>query len=167
MTREELALEKKALVEQLGVYFEKEDQMAPVAARIMATLILSCKLGTTFDQLVNDLEASKSTVSTHLNTLTSSGSIDYITRPGDRKRYFILTPNRLIQFIDEKLTKWETDKVIHKRLIDFKMSVNEVYKDEPENQCELTFHQNFLTFLEDAITVFTKLKNNLNEKNNQ
>ncbi len=165
MTVEELEVEKRKLVEQLGVYMEKEDQLAPVAARILATLILTCKEGTTFDQLVTDLEASKSTVSAHLNTLTSNGMIDYITRPGDRKRYFIITPNRLLQFIEEKLAKWETDKAVHKKLIDYKTNVNEVYKDQPEKQCELKFHYNFLTFLDEAIEVFSKLKVNLNEKN--
>lgn len=165
MTVEELEAERRKLVEQLGVYMEKEDQMPPVAARIVATLILTCKQGTTFDQLVHDLEASKSTVSAHLNTLTSNGLINYITRPGDRKRYFIMTPNRLIQFIEEKLAKWETDMAIHKKLIDFKTNANEVYKDQPEKQCELKFHHNFLTFLEEATEVFTKLKTNLIEKN--
>lgn len=165
MTEKELEIEKWEMVEQLGVHIEKEDQMAPLAARILATLILSCKDGVSFDELVTDLEASKSTVSTHLNSLSASGLVDYITKPGDRKRYFIITPNRLIQFIDEKVEKWEKDKAIHEKLINYKNKVNLFRKDEPEKQCELTFHTNFLNFLEEAITVFSKLKTNLNNKN--
>ena len=165
MTEEELRIEKKKLVEELGVYIEKKDQLAPVAARILATLILTCKQGVTFEQLVTDLEASKSTVSSHLNTLQASGSINYCTKPGDRKRYFILTPDRLLQFIDEKLEMWEKDKKMHHEVIEYKNKVNELYKNNPENQCDITFSTNFLTFLDEATAAFSKLKTNLCKKN--
>ncbi|HET8809776.1 MAG TPA: winged helix-turn-helix domain-containing protein [Flavobacteriaceae bacterium] len=164
MTEQELQTQKDQLIELVGVHVEKEKNMAPLAARILATLIVTCKQGATFEQLVADLGASKSTICTHLNNLEASGLIDYFTKPGDRKRYFIMTPNRLIQFIDEKVAKWEDDKTLHKELINYKTNVNEVYKNEPEKQCELNFHYNFLTFLDEATKVFTKLKNNLNEK---
>lgn len=165
MTEEELNAEKKLLVEQLGVYIEKKDQLAPVAARILATLILTCKQGVTFDQLVVDLEASKSTVSAHLNTLQTNGLVNYCTKPGDRKRYFVMTPNRLLQFIDEKLMLWEKDKEMHKKLIEYKNHVNQLHKNEPEQQCDLSFHTNFLTFLDEATAAFSKLKTNLCKKN--
>lgn len=165
MTEEELNAEKKLLVEQLGVYIEKKDQLAPVAARILATLILTCKQGVTFDQLVVDLEASKSTVSAHLNTLQASELVYYCTKPGDRKRYFVMTPNRLLQFIDEKLMLWEKDKEMHKKLIEYKNHVNQLHKNEPEQQCDLSFHTNFLTFLDEATAAFSKLKTNLCKKN--
>lgn len=161
MTEEELDLEKKKLVEELGVYIEKKDQLAPVAARILATLILTCKQGVTFEQLVTGLEASKSTVSAHLNTLQASELISYCTKPGDRKRYFIMTPDRLLQFIDERLETWEKDKKMHHEVIEYKNKVNEIHKNDPEKQCDITFSANFLTFLDEATAAFTKLKTNL------
>jgi DNA-binding transcriptional regulator GbsR (MarR family) len=165
MTEQELEIKKDKLIERVGVHLEKVDQLAPVAARILATLVLTCRQGVTFEQLVTDLGASKSTICTHLNMLEAKGNIDYFTKPGDRKRYFIITSNRLIQFIDEKLAKWETDKVLHKELIAYKENVNDVFKDEPEKQCDLSFHTNFLAFLEDATTTFQKLKTNLVKDN--
>ncbi len=69
MDTSELLKEKLRLVEELGVVIEKKDQLAPVAARIISYIILTGKVGTTFDDLVASLCASKSTISTHLNQL--------------------------------------------------------------------------------------------------
>lgn len=165
MTEQELQAQKDQLIELVGVHVEKEKNIAPLAARILATLIVTCKQGVTFEQLVEDLGASKSTICTHLNTLEASGQIDYFTKPGDRKRYFIMTPNRLIQFIDEKVAKYESDKALHKKLIHYKTHVNEQFKDDHEKQCDLSFHKNFLIFLEEVTAIFKKLKTTLNEKN--
>lgn len=158
----ELIVLRKNLVEQLGVSLEKRENLAPIAARIMATLIVSCERGVCFEQMVNELEASKSTVSSHLSHLTSVGLVDYITKPGDRKRYFILTPNRILQFIDEKINLWEEDKMIHQRLINYKTKVNE--SESVESSCDISFHDDFLKFLDEAISVFSRLKINLKEK---
>ena len=61
--------QKQNLVERLGVLLENKEQLAPVAARILSYIILTGKVGTTFEDLVTHLCASKSTISTHLNHL--------------------------------------------------------------------------------------------------
>lgn len=91
MNEKELNIQKRNLIEKLGVQLEG-DQLAPLAARILATLILTGKKGITFDELVRDLCAGKSTISTHLDHLQSSNRIKYFTKSGDRKRYFIINP---------------------------------------------------------------------------
>ena len=68
-----------ALVEKLGVHLEGRENLAPVAARIMAYIILTGKQGTTFDDLVTNLCASKSTISTHLNHLQDLKKLEYFT----------------------------------------------------------------------------------------
>ena len=55
MNNTDLQAQKTRLIEKLGVQFEKEHQLAPVAARIFATLIVTGKKGITFEQLVKDL----------------------------------------------------------------------------------------------------------------
>ena len=90
--------QKSALVEKLGVLLEKKEQLAPVAARIKSYIILKGKSGTTFEDLVSDLCASKSTISTHLNHLHDLKKIVYFTKPGDRKKYFTIN-------IDPKISK--------------------------------------------------------------
>src|SRR5690606_32661425 len=117
MKKERLEEEKKELIEQLGVQLETEN-LAPVAARIFATLILNGKQGATFEQLVNDLHASKSTVSAHLEHLQSTNKVTYFTKPGDRKRYFIITPDLMFNVIEEMVRKWESQKRIHEKVLE-------------------------------------------------
>ena len=77
----DLGIERKNLIEELGVHLEG-DHLAPLAARILATLILSGKKGVTFEELVNELNAGKSTVSTHLDHLQNTNRVTYFTKPG-------------------------------------------------------------------------------------
>lgn len=80
--------EKCKLIEEIGVHFEKTNQLAPLAARIYAIMILSPKEGHTFDEIMEITEASKSSVSTQLNLLLQLKKVEYFTKTGDRKRYF-------------------------------------------------------------------------------
>src|SRR5690554_7773476 len=81
--------------------------MAPVAARILGTLILTGKQGITFENLVCELGASKSTISTHLTTLQATNRITYYTKSGDRKKYSSFIPKLLIKSMEDM---WELGK---------------------------------------------------------
>ena len=59
MELEALNEEKQLLIERLGVHIEKKDNIPPLAARIVSTLILTGKKGCTFEELVTNLQASK------------------------------------------------------------------------------------------------------------
>lgn len=82
-----LTEEQKKLIEKLGVNTEK-DGMPPAPARILALLMISPELELTFDQIRETLNLSKSATSNALNMLLSMERIDYITKSGERKRYF-------------------------------------------------------------------------------
>ena len=165
MTEEELDLQKKKLIEKLGVQFENE-HLAPLAARILATLILTGKKGVTFDELVNDLCAGKSSISTHLDHLQTTNRVKYFTRSGDRKRYFIINPDLMLKIIDEMTTKWETDKRIHEEILEYKKECNMINLEQGEYQFDLEFQRDFLTFLEETTTAVQKFKNKILERNN-
>lgn len=79
--------EQLKLVEKLGVMFEGPG-LQPAAARITALLIVSDKTELTFDEIRETLKLSKSATSNAINLLLNVKRIDYITKPGDRKRYF-------------------------------------------------------------------------------
>ncbi len=79
--------EQLQLVEKLGVMFEGPG-LQPAAARITALLIVSDKIELTFDEIRETLKLSKSATSNALNLLLNVKRIEYITKPGDRKRYF-------------------------------------------------------------------------------
>tara|TARA_R100000935_G_C2832795_1_gene166173 strand:+ start:1219 stop:1710 length:492 start_codon:yes stop_codon:yes gene_type:complete len=154
-------LEKKnKLVERLGVFIENEDNMAPLEARIFSTLILTGKSGITFENLVKDLNASKSTICTHLNTLQASGRVSYFTKPGDRKRYFNVSPNRLFQVMNELLEKWNNQHDIHSDIIAFKKEVNAIQENDSE-EFDLLFHENYLQFLQEVSSAVKKFKENI------
>ena len=79
---------KQVLIEELGVYFETEYDLPPLAARIFANLVVTDEDGLTFDDCIEKRGASKSSISTSLNLLQQIGFINYFTKSGDRKRYF-------------------------------------------------------------------------------
>ncbi|MGY5846079.1 GbsR/MarR family transcriptional regulator [Salegentibacter sp. HM20] len=157
-----LETKKAALIEKLGVHLEDQDQLAPLAARIYASLILTGKSGQTFDELVQQLQASKSTVCTHLNALQTQGRVSYFTKTGDRKRYFIVAPNRLHNVIDEMTKNWNRQKEMHLEILEYKSAVNETASEE--NSLELDFHKDYLVFLEEAGEAMRKLKLNIIKK---
>ena len=96
--------EKRKLIEEIGVHFERVHQIAPLAARIYAIMILSPNDGNTFDEIMMITEASKSSVSTQLNLLIQLKKVEYFTKSGDRKRYFkaskMYLKNTLMEYQD-------------------------------------------------------------------
>lgn len=153
MKAEDLEAEKKRLIETLGVYFEREKQVAPVAARILATIVLNGRKGTTFEQLVSELEASKSTICTHLNNLEGQRWISYFTRTGDRKRYYSMRPGYILHRISTLITQWNTEIDLQKQVIAFKTNFNSIY---PEDKYPVAAHQEVLKFLETSVAYFEK-----------
>ena len=160
-TEAALLTERNQLIERLGVQLEKEDQLAPVAARIVATLMLACKQGVTFEQLVDELGASKSTICTHLNTLEASGRLEYFTKPGDRKRYYMPASNRLMRFIADKIAQCDAAVLMQQEIIGYKERVNRHWKQAPEKQCATDINYNLKIFMEESAHVFQRLKKNL------
>jgi len=83
----ELRQIQKELIEKLGVVNE-HDGMTPVEARVLALLIVSDETELTFDEIREMLDISKSATSNALNILQKTNKVEYITKSGDRKRYF-------------------------------------------------------------------------------
>lgn len=163
MEKEHLIKERKELIEKLGVLMEQLHKMAPVAARIFASIVVTGRHGLSFDQLVNDLNASKSSVSTHLENLQSQNKIIYYTKPGDRKRYFTINPDLMVTAINEMVEKWNAERDIHHQILDYKKKCNSLQlKEEP--RFDLEFNKDYLVFLEEATTSIGKLKTKIINK---
>lgn len=150
---------KCELVEKLGIFLEKKEQMAPVAARIFSYVILRGKQGTTFEDLVSNLCASKSTISTHLNHLQDLKKLSYFTKTGDRKKYFVINSDTMLQGISNMVEEWKNEKELHLEIKAYKEETNKTL--EEENKFELGFHDSFIGFLEGAISSIIKLKENV------
>ena len=78
---------QRELIERLGVLHEQHG-LPRAEARILSLMLVCDKLELTFEEITDTLMLSKSSVSTALNTLLATNRITYITKPGDRKRYF-------------------------------------------------------------------------------
>lgn len=167
MTEEELNSEKKNLIEQLGVVMEKKHQLAPVAARIMSTLVLNGQQGVTFEELVQQLCAGKSTISTHLDHLQASRKIQFFTKPGDRKRYFVINPDLTIEVINDTVNAWENEQKIQRAILEYKKKRNEFNEERDQPLFDLGFHENLLIFLQESTAAITKLKNQIIKKSDK
>ena len=157
--------EKAELVEMFGVFFESTHHLPPLASRILGNLIIDgCKTGLTFEDLVERMSASKSTVSTSLNLLLKMEKVTYYTLTGDRKKYYKPSPfsNRLRNYL--KMIELE------KAIIEKMMNYREKTVSCPEERCNLENMQeyrkhvlNVESIIENTIKRFKEIE----EKNNQ
>ncbi|MFP4090299.1 MAG: GbsR/MarR family transcriptional regulator [Cyclobacteriaceae bacterium] len=94
MSEEELRHE----TEHIGLYFDRLG-IPPLAGRVVAYLMISHPPHRTFDEIVDHLQASKSSVSNALKMLEQFELISYRTFPGDRRRHFRVAPEKWISLI--------------------------------------------------------------------
>lgn len=163
--KENICEKKMALVEKLGVHLENREQLAPVAARILSYIILTGKMGATFEDMVTILCASKSTISTHLNHLQDLNKIVYFTKTGDRKKYFIINKDTIVQHIDRMIKDWEEEHEIHVEIKDYKEKQNNQKIEKEEEKFNLSFHNDYIKFLEGATASIEELRTKIT--NNQ
>ena len=91
------------LIEKMGIHFEQS--LPPAAARIFALLIVSDQEAYSFNEIRDILNLSKSATSNGLNFLLNMKKIEYITRTGDRKRYFTWSPKNTFEHFKEGIEK--------------------------------------------------------------
>mgnify|MGYP002276852637 CR=1 FL=1 len=97
---------QQELIEKTGVMLETKGWQ-PAVARIMALLLVDDSGELTFDDIRNSLQLSKSATSNGIQLLLNTGKIEYITKTGDRKRYF---RSRISMFRDMIIAEHEKRK---------------------------------------------------------
>lgn len=150
--------QKMELVEKLGVHFENAYRLAPVAARILSFVVLNGRSGTTFDDLVTNLGASKSTISTHLNHLQGIKKILYFTKSGDRKKYFIINEDSIVMSIDEMIDSWAKLRELHVEIKMYKQSLNIMETIDANSKFDSEFHDNYIKFIDDVTKSISELR---------
>lgn len=123
MTSEERLKNQKNLVEEIGRHFDKEG-FQPIAGRIYGLLMVMDKEQYTFDEITEELSISKSSASNALKNLEIRGDIEYVTLPGDRKRYFQLKKHDKFAIIEDSEKKIGAFKSMIKCILDLKADVN-------------------------------------------
>ena len=91
---------QKELIERMGRFYEKEG-LQPTSGRILSLLMVMDKEEFTFDEIVEQLQISKSSASNAITLLETRDAIEYFTKPGDRKRYFRIKKLDKFRLIDE------------------------------------------------------------------
>ena len=140
------------------MYFENHDGLSPLSARIFSLLVLSEGDGVTFEKFVERLEASKSSISTNLQLLQSSGRITYGTKPGDRKRYFKIAPDNLLLRLDKKIGVWEKEKNLHLKIYAFKKRYFQKKGLLQQDSSGLQYSKNYASLINDMIKNLILLK---------
>jgi DNA-binding transcriptional regulator GbsR (MarR family) len=123
MTTEERIRHQKELVEKLGQTYDKEG-FQPIAGRILGLLTIMDKEQFTFDEIVEELQISKSSASNALKLLEIRELIEYVTKSGDRKRYFQIKKPDKFALIDEHKVKLKKTSEYLQKILDLKADKN-------------------------------------------
>lgn len=90
------------LFQDYTAHHEMVYHLSPLTAQIYTFILFrDARNGVTFDEIVEILKSSKSSVSTSLNLLLSQNLIEHFNKINERKRYFRVNPN----FVTERLEK--------------------------------------------------------------
>ncbi len=93
---------QKELIEELGNHLSRHGGQQ-LCGRILGLLSFSDAEEFTFDEIVSELQVSKSSVSVALNNLLATNKVEYFTRAGDRKRYFRIKTKPMGEAIEEMM----------------------------------------------------------------
>jgi DNA-binding transcriptional regulator GbsR (MarR family) len=117
---------KQKLIEELGVHFEAEYGLPPLAARIFGNLVVTEEVGLTFDDCQMKRGASKSSISTSLNLLLQLGMITYFTKSGDRRRYFQISDKStfFIKKLEQALKKTANESKMIQKVAEYDKAYN-------------------------------------------
>ncbi len=148
--------EKCKLVEELGLNFEGNHNLPPLAGRIYAVMILSSVDGHSFEDIIEITNASKSSVSTNLNLLVQLKFIEYFTKTGDRKRYFRITKNYLRLTLEEYCESIDKELELVKKVNTFNRKHNPE-KFKKNKNLGLIFQEYLTTQKENLETTIKKM----------
>lgn len=123
MKTEERVQQQRLLVEEVGRYFDKQG-FQPIAGRVLGLLMVMDREQYTFEEITEELDISKSSASIALKNLEIRGNIEYITLPGDRKRYFRIKIMDPFALIDDFANKMGAFKHMHDQILNLKADKN-------------------------------------------
>lgn len=99
-----VTIAQKRLIEKLGVFFEGHGE-TPAEARIVGLLIVADQLEWTLEEIQQTLGISKSAANNALNILMLKRQVEYVTKPGDRKKYYKSKIEQWLTHVEEHMEK--------------------------------------------------------------
>jgi DNA-binding transcriptional regulator GbsR (MarR family) len=95
---------RKDFVERFAVAKEG-DGLPRIAGRIFG-LLLTGERDLSLDEIAKELGASKGSASVNTRLLEQSGFIERVSRPGDRRDYYRISPDLFERTMGERLARW-------------------------------------------------------------
>jgi DNA-binding transcriptional regulator GbsR (MarR family) len=95
---------QKRLIEKLGVFFEGHGE-TPAEARIVGLFIVADQLEWTLEDIQQTLGISKSAANNAINILLLKQQVEYVTKPGDRKKYYRSKIEQWMTHAEEQMEK--------------------------------------------------------------
>lgn len=129
--------------------------MQPLTARLYALLVFNnCPNGLSFDDLLETLQSSKSSISHSLNTLIEMNFIEQYKKENERKRYFRINKNLFLKRLDDVKERLTEEKKIYSKIRAYKQTNSKtLFKPEAFNF--------YILHLDDAINSIEKTIKNL------
>jgi DNA-binding transcriptional regulator GbsR (MarR family) len=139
----------RQFIEDMGELME-EHGLPHMAGRVIGSLLISPESYLSMDALVDELQASKGSISMSTQLLLRLGIIDRISLPGHRKRYYRIREN-----LWEELFLNRSDHI--KRHVDLVTRGLELLRDEPiGRKRQLIEMQVFSDFLREELPGITE-----------
>jgi DNA-binding transcriptional regulator GbsR (MarR family) len=95
---------RKDFVERFAVAKEA-DGLPRIAGRIFG-LLLTAERDLSLDEIARELGASKGSASVNTRLLEQNGFIERVSRPGDRRDYYSISPDLFERTMAERLARW-------------------------------------------------------------
>lgn len=95
---------QKRLIEKLGVFFEGHGE-TPAEARIVGLFMVADQLEWTLEDIQQTLGISKSAANNAINILLLKQQVEYVTKPGDRKKYYKSKIEQWLTHVEAHLEK--------------------------------------------------------------
>lgn len=92
--------------------------ITPANARIVGLLLVSAATKLTFEQIMDTLQISKRSTSNALNKLLSIRQIEYVTKHGDRKKYFHVVIEQWYRKMAERLEGMMSMNTLFKEIME-------------------------------------------------
>ncbi len=117
---------QKRLIEKLGVFFEGHGE-SPAEARIVGLFIVADQLEWTLEEIQQTLGISKSAANNAINILMLKQQVDYVTKPGDRKKYYKSKIEQWLTHVEEHMEKALEVRVVMREALEQRTKVTKEY----------------------------------------
>jgi DNA-binding transcriptional regulator GbsR (MarR family) len=126
---------KKRLIEKLGVFFEGQGR-TPAEARIIALFLVADQIEMTLEEIQEALSISKSAANNALNVLLLTDQVEYVTQPGNRKKYYKSKIEQWMTHVEQHIEKSVEGKTLLKEVLEQRTKATKTFNTALKDMIE-------------------------------